>query len=133
MLPLLFIGLFYFRISIVVWHPYLNKNKFYIKRVQNCFLSYTALYLKFNTLFMTTLIISSLLSTPTLTSRRLEAGIHFISSLLNWYNWWPLYTRYPLSYSMSLSVKLETTLIYIPSHCTNYYNHARMLLILNTS
>lgn len=121
--------------GIVVWQPYLARDQLRIERVQNRFLSYAAYIINISHPLHDYNLIRTSLNIPTLSSRRLDADIHFISSLLNGSIDAP-----DLLSSISFRVPVYPTrnhsLYYVPSHRTNYnHNHPihRMLRLLNTT
>ena len=69
--------------GIVVWHPYLAKDQLRLERVQNRFLSYAAFLLKIVHPPHDYSSIRSSLNIPLLSSRRIEADLSFVTSLLN--------------------------------------------------
>jgi len=121
--------------GIVVWQPYLARDQLRIERVQNRFLAYTAYILNISHPLHDYSTIRSSLNVSTLSSRRFDADINFISALLNGSIDAP-----DLLSSVSFRIPVYPTrnhsLYYVPSHRTNYnHNHPihRMLRLLNTT
>ncbi|XP_050547686.1 uncharacterized protein LOC126909380 [Daktulosphaira vitifoliae] len=121
--------------GIVVWHPYLAKDQLRLERVQNRFLSYAAFLFNTEHPPHDYSSVRSSLNIPTLSSRRLDADISFITSLLSGSVDAPdllssISFRVPVHYNRYHSLYL------VPSHSTNYSNNHplhRMLRVLNNS
>jgi len=119
--------------GIIVWHPYFAKDQLCIERVQNCFLSYASFVLKIVLPLHDYSPISACLDIPSLASRRCNADINFISSLLN-----DAIDSSNLLSSISFRVPAyssrEYSLFYVRTHHANFsHNHPihRMLRLLN--
>jgi hypothetical protein len=117
----------------VVWHSYLAKDQLRLERVQNRFLSYAAFLLKIVHPPHDYSSIRSSLNILLLSSRRIEADLSFVTSLLNGTVDAPdllssISFRVPVHYTRNHSLYL------VPSHRFNYsHNHPlhRMLRLLN--
>lgn len=119
--------------GVVVWHPYLARDVLRIERVQNRFLSYAAFILKIDHPQHNYTSILSALRLPSLASRRIDADISFIESILN-----GSISSPDLLSQISFRVPSHNTrnhsLFQIPHHRTSYgQNHSlhRMLRRLN--
>ncbi|KAF0715593.1 Uncharacterized protein FWK35_00034356, partial [Aphis craccivora] len=120
--------------GIVVWQPYLARDRLRIERVQNRFLAYAAYVLNISHPLHDYSTIKSSLNVSTLSFRRFNADINFISALLNC-----SIDASDLLSSISFRIPIYPTrnhsLYYVLSHRTNYnHNHPihRMLRLLNT-
>jgi len=121
--------------GIVVWHPHLAKDQLRLERVQNRFLAYVAFLLKIPHPQHDYTSISSTLNIPSLASRRRDADISFITSLLRGTIDSPDLLS-AISFRVPLYPTRSHSLFHIPTHRTNFnHNHPihRMLRILNSS
>ena len=119
--------------GVVVWHPYLARDTIRLERVQNRFLSYAAFLLKIAHPQHDYTIIRATLNIPLLSTRRAEADITFLTSLLNGFIVAP-----DLLSSISFRVPSQNirnhSIFQLPLHHTSYgQNHPlhRMLGELN--
>ncbi|XP_025420824.1 uncharacterized protein LOC112690930 [Sipha flava] len=121
--------------GIIVWHPYLAKDQLRLDRVQNRFLAYVAFLLKIPYPQHDYTSISSTLNVPSFASRRRDADISFITSLIKGTIDAPDLLS-TISFRVPLYPTRSHSLFYIPTHLTNYnYNQPihRMLRFLNSS
>lgn len=121
--------------GIVVWHPHLAKDQLRLERVQNRFLGYVAFLLKIPHPRHDYSSISSSLNIPSLASRRRNADISFVTSLLSGSIDAPDLLS-TISFRVPFYPTRSHSLFHIPTHRTNYiHNHPihRMLRIINSS
>ena len=119
--------------GVVVWHPYLARHQHKLEQVQNRFLSYLAFTSKTDVSPHDYVQLRKMFNIPSLSSRRTDIDVHFLTSLLNGTLDAPnLLAKIPFKVPTRGIRNLDQ--FYVPHHSTAYgYNHPlhRMLRVTN--